>query len=410
VDRARDQLLARAALALDQHRQVGLDQPVELLEDAPHRVRGAHDRGVVVAPALDGQLLAHDGQLGVAVAHLAAELLVQHLDLAPRLLQALRALAQLLHAPRVADRDRGLVGVELEQLEVGLAERVLLHAVVHVEHALDARLDLDRQAHHRAQAQVLDAGHAAEALVARGVHREQALAGLEAVVGDPQREARARDRDVGAVEAARQAHVQALQVAGLALGGARGEQQEAALALHQRQGRVDDQAQQRGELGLARQLARRAREDEQVVALGARLAGQRAQARRRLLLGPDLGVELLEHDAHAAHLQPVAGREAPAVDAHAVDLRAVGRAEVGQPDALGPALDAAVVARYLCAVEADVVVERTPDGQQLALELQLGARPFLVDGEQHAVLCPRTDPGSVSWKSRVGGAGAPSCV
>ena len=45
VDRARDQLLAGAALAGDQHGQVVALQPLDLLDDAAHRGAGAEEAG-----------------------------------------------------------------------------------------------------------------------------------------------------------------------------------------------------------------------------------------------------------------------------------------------------------------------------------------------------------------------------
>src|SRR5690606_27487850 len=84
VDGARDELLARPALARDQDRQLALDDAVELLEHAAHRVRRADDRRVVEAPALAAQLGPHDGQLRLPIAHLAPEQLVQSLDLSLR--------------------------------------------------------------------------------------------------------------------------------------------------------------------------------------------------------------------------------------------------------------------------------------------------------------------------------------
>ena len=93
VDGARDELLAGPALALDQHRHLGLDDPVELLEDLAHPVARAHHRGVVKATSLAPELRAHDRELRVAIPHLAPQLVVERLDLPARMLQALVVLS-----------------------------------------------------------------------------------------------------------------------------------------------------------------------------------------------------------------------------------------------------------------------------------------------------------------------------
>jgi hypothetical protein len=406
VDRAGDQLFPRAALALDEHRELGVDDPVELAEDAVHRIGGADDRGVVEAAALAPELGAHDGQLAVLVAHAAAELRVQALDLPARVEEALVPRAQLGQEPRVADRDRGLVREQVDEVQVLLRERAALEAVVDVEDAVDPVLDADRQAHHGAQAQVLDALHVAEALVRAGVDREERPAAAQDLPRDPEREARARQRDVGAVEAARDADRHARDAAELlgrprrvvrafrALGQRRGEQQEPALSADERDGRVDDQAQEPVDLGLARELAADPGEHDEVVApLGGRV-GHRPHPDRREIVREVDGLRVagrgqaifrrrIEQDPRAADLHPVTRLEEAPGHFAPVHRGAVRGGEVDDPRALGPGLDPAVVARDLRARQADVVVDRPADGYHGPGDLDLRAHPLLQHGHLH---------------------------
>ena len=105
-----DQLLTCAALPRDADGQVGLDHAVQHLEDLAHGGGRADDLVVVVAAALSGQLLAHHGQLGVAVANLAAQAGVQALDLIPGHAQGVVVFQQGVHLARVANRDGGQGG------------------------------------------------------------------------------------------------------------------------------------------------------------------------------------------------------------------------------------------------------------------------------------------------------------
>ena len=107
VDGARDQLLAGAALALDDDRQRGVGDAIEQPEQLEHPRRAAHDVAVVVADgqrlAVFAQLVLDAGELLAARGQLDLEPAVQRLDLA-------LAPAQLGQQARVLDGDGGLLG------------------------------------------------------------------------------------------------------------------------------------------------------------------------------------------------------------------------------------------------------------------------------------------------------------
>src|SRR5262249_15479480 len=138
VDRLGDDLLAGAALAGDEDRDVGVLDPVDQRVDLPHRRARADEAGVAevaaelgagllqVAPrrrelfgprveALGG-LVPRRGQLGVGA------------------LELLRAAAELVEQTRALDRDRGLVGERRQGREL-LAE---------AEARPEARLEVER--------------------------------------------------------------------------------------------------------------------------------------------------------------------------------------------------------------------------------------------------------------------------
>ena len=130
--RARDQLLAGAALALDHDRQRRVGDAIEQPEQLQHARRAADDVAVVVAHgerlAVLAQLLLDAGQLLAPRGQLDLEAAVQRLDLA-------LAAAQLAEQARVLERDRRLLGEVEHQPDVVLVERPLAQAVVDVDRA-----------------------------------------------------------------------------------------------------------------------------------------------------------------------------------------------------------------------------------------------------------------------------------
>ena len=88
---------------------------------------------------------------------------------------------------RGLDRDRGLIGEERGEVQRLRGEGALLQAVVDVQHARRTPVDANRQPHHRAQLQVLDAGHAGETFVTSRVDGQDRLVAFDDLLRDAER-------------------------------------------------------------------------------------------------------------------------------------------------------------------------------------------------------------------------------
>ena len=325
------------------------------------------------------------------------------------------ALAQFRQGPRVEDRDRSLIGEQLHQLEIARAEGAVLQTIVDIEHAFHARFAallrrMDRHAHDRAQAQVLDTRHAAEALVAARVDAEQRSRRLDHAPRDAHGQARRRDRDVLAVEAARHAHFhgRGFRTARVFCRRDLSQQQEAALAARKRHGAVHDRAQQFREVRLAHQIARDAGEHAQVLALAQTFAGQRFmadvaehQVRRQNRHGVASARSLrpIEFDGQdrATHSDLTTRTDRRALDPHSVQSRSVRRAHVDDPRPAVLFLDATVVARDQRAVEPDIVLDGPPDGHDRAIDAQVASGAFLDYGDLHALVLVAAPRAASLW-------------
>ena len=188
--------------------------------------------------------------------------------------------------------------------------------------------------------------------------------------------------------------------------------------------RVDDESQERAELGLLQQRACDAREHPQVVALALNLPRERGEPlaahvglrttlphlldlRGIEALGAIGIVELedaLDVETCAAHVDDVAVGELLALDLGAVHLGSVGRAQVDETRLVDLDLDTAVMPRGEGSGETDVVVDGTADADDAAGELQHGAQPLLDDDQPHeASLSSWPDPSRAGKMSRRAG-------
>ena len=143
VHLARDELLAGAGLAGDEHRDVGGGDLLDLLEDLLHRRARADD---------------------VAEAHL-LELLGQELVVE----------LELVDEQRVADDERRLRGEDGQHLEVRLVEQLRHRVVADVEGAEQVAALEQRHAHHRRQLERHDAHRVRELLVVQRVGDDDRL-------------------------------------------------------------------------------------------------------------------------------------------------------------------------------------------------------------------------------------------
>jgi hypothetical protein len=267
VDRARDHLLAGAALAQDENRIVGLDHHVEEAQEVEHRRRAADDLGVVVADRhlvlhLD-QRVADRLQLGVLHVDLAAQLAVRRLELGARRL-GLRVQA------RVLDRDRRLVGEELHQLAVLLAELPLLEAVVEVEAADHAAARAQREREDRDEAHLADRRGGAERRVLERALDQLRGAALHHLLHDRAAHFRGGVAHLLVVEVARGGH--------LGVGVALAHQQEGALGAGELDGGVEDLRVEPPRIELA---CERAVDLEQAAQLGALRVAAAAEVEKR---------------------------------------------------------------------------------------------------------------------------------
>jgi hypothetical protein len=155
VNRARDELLARAALAQDQDRHGRVRHLVEQAENFVHLRAARDDRRVVVLEAIRAvprdQL--HDlFELHALRDHFVLEVEIQALESAPGVFKLARPQAEVLEHLRVPDGDGDLVREDLEPPLVVLGEGSGLEAVVDVGHADDFVAAPHRNAKHRLDA------------------------------------------------------------------------------------------------------------------------------------------------------------------------------------------------------------------------------------------------------------------
>src|SRR6185436_12750594 len=133
MDRARDELLPRSGLALDEHGDLSGDHLLEKLDDAEH-------------------LLAPSDEDAVPRLFLERAAQVQVLDL-----ETVLRVLQLLVEPRVLERDRDLRGEALEDRDVLGSELVCDGMGVDVEDAEHASGIQDRKGDHGAEREVANA-------------------------------------------------------------------------------------------------------------------------------------------------------------------------------------------------------------------------------------------------------------
>ncbi len=153
MDRPRDQLLSRAALALDEHRRRGVDDAVEGPEEGLYCRAPAEDLAVIVAVLQRLLPLAHVLGEALDLRVLAAE---QLLDALPLLRELARSLGEIGVEPGVGEGDGHLIGEAQEQIDVVGVEEASLKAVVEVERAEHAGGAADGRADHGFQAHRVD--------------------------------------------------------------------------------------------------------------------------------------------------------------------------------------------------------------------------------------------------------------
>ena len=281
MNRARDELLARAALALDEHGRLRRGDAIEPREHGLHRGPVADEVRVVVASLERGLLLAHllgepaDRRGLPFEERLDARALDVELGGAPRELGV---------QARVRERDRDLIREREQHVDGAVVEEIAAEAVVDIERADDALGRADRHAEHRFQPHRVDRRVACEALVALGVEGHDRRAGRDDARGDAPRErhvARASGRRIGVARRG-----------DLELGGARvverrlrlaarereqaaREQHEAALGVGELERVIDREAEDRRDLERRAELL--VHVDEPLEPLGAPLGGDMAR-------------------------------------------------------------------------------------------------------------------------------------
>src|SRR6185312_14535497 len=162
VDGAGDELLAGAALAVDDDGQRGIGHAIEQAEQLEHARRPANQVVVVVA---DGERGARGADLFVQLAELdglLGDLLLQRaVERVDRLLCA----REVGEEARVLDGDGGLLGEIADERDLGVAEGAGAQAVVGVDAADGAALDGERDGQDRAQLEIADGEGGLEAFV-----------------------------------------------------------------------------------------------------------------------------------------------------------------------------------------------------------------------------------------------------
>ena len=168
VDLVRDQLLAGAGLAGDEHADVGARHLVDLAEDVAHGVAGADD--------------------------VAVRVLVEAVQ------QSLLVRAQLIELPaQLHQQDRGAAEAG-RHLQLAVGEQIRQLVVSHVDGADHLAAHHQRQAHHRGQLEIDHALAGVELRVVQGVLDPQRLARLHHAPDDGVGEALDRVGDVLALE------------------------------------------------------------------------------------------------------------------------------------------------------------------------------------------------------------------
>ncbi len=264
MDRAGDELLAGAGLAVDEHGDVGARDLLHAVVDLDHLRARADDLA-------EPHVLEALGQLGLLGAQLVEQL-------------------------RVLDEQRRLGREDGEHLELLGAEQIADVVVAHVDEPEQLAADQERHRHHAAELEVHDREAAAEALVGVRVGDDLRLARGDGLANDVVRQQLRGVVDRLALEVAGHAD----RIAG-AVGRAVGQHEEALARLRHRHHLVDELVEQRLEVGGPGQ------ERRELLELPHGLERHRGA---RVVLGPRLAlgdrVDRREHQLVAAHHHHVA--------------------------------------------------------------------------------------------------------
>ncbi|KYF92489.1 hypothetical protein BE20_11560, partial [Sorangium cellulosum] len=130
------------------------------------------------------------------------------LDAAPLGLELHGAAAQVVDEPRVAQRERDLVGEGEEQVDVVGGEAGAPEAVVEVERAEHAVRRADRHGDHGAEPHGVHRRVLAEPRIVLGVHGDDGLLRRDGALGDAVAELEVAPADLLAVDVARDGHAQ----------------------------------------------------------------------------------------------------------------------------------------------------------------------------------------------------------
>jgi len=199
--------LARAALAVDEHRERRVGHAGDGLEDLLHGAAPPHDPGVAVP--VPSPRVAADANLLLEAVHVAGALLEELLHAAPLLFELPSPPVELLEEPGVRQGDAHLVRQGEEHLEVLLLEEPLLEPVVDVECAERTVGPADGHGEHRLQLHGLYRSARGEAAVGEGLGREHGLARFEDLLRDAPADLHRGPADVLPVHVSRHGHAQA---------------------------------------------------------------------------------------------------------------------------------------------------------------------------------------------------------